>query len=58
MFVVRDGKAHRTPVTLGLDDGKLVEVRSGLEAESLVAIQARVLTDGASVKTPAGEAKR
>jgi RND family efflux transporter MFP subunit len=52
VFVVSDGKAKRTPVTLGLDDGKFVEVRGGLEPDSLIAVAARGLTDGAPVKAP------
>ena len=31
-FVVRDGKARRTPITIGDDDGSMVEVLSGLES--------------------------
>jgi membrane fusion protein (multidrug efflux system) len=30
VFLVRDGKALRTPITLGNDDGSSVEVLSGL----------------------------
>jgi RND family efflux transporter MFP subunit len=56
VFVVRDGKAVKTAVAPGLDDGKLVEIRSGLEADAPVASQARGLTDGALVKSP--EAKK
>ncbi len=56
VFVVRDGKAKRTVVATGLDDGKYVEVKSGLEPDVSVAVQARGLTDGALVKPP--EAKK
>jgi RND family efflux transporter MFP subunit len=34
--VVRDGKAHLVPITMGRDDGKTVEVATGLQASDLV----------------------
>ena len=50
-FVVRDGKVHRTAVTIGLDSGDECEVRSGLQAGDIVVIDpADGLQDGDSVK--------
>jgi RND family efflux transporter MFP subunit len=49
-YVVRDGKAHRTPVKVGHDDGRLVEVLSGLQPEDEVVVRfSGTLDDGAPV---------
>jgi HlyD family secretion protein len=62
VFVVRDGKAQRTPVTLGGDDGSSVEVLSGLGPNDEVIVRpGSTLDDGAPVKTTVsqgGEAVR
>lgn len=51
VFVVEDGKARRRPVTLGVDDGVKVEVRSGLEGDEQVVTQGKGgLADGAEVE--------
>jgi multidrug efflux pump subunit AcrA (membrane-fusion protein) len=36
VYVVRDGKAHLTPVQVGTDNGQEVEILSGLKADDLV----------------------
>jgi RNA polymerase sigma factor (sigma-70 family) len=36
VYVVRDGKAHRTPVQVGTSNGKEMEVLSGLKPDDLV----------------------
>lgn len=52
VYVVKDGKAHKTPVEVGVDDGKMAEVVSGLEPGAVVVLVGRdTLTDGAAVKT-------
>ena len=38
VFVVEEGKAHRRPIRVGKDDGRIVEVLSGLEADDAVVI--------------------
>ncbi len=49
-FVVRDGKAHRVPITIGDDDGSSVEVISGLNpADEVVIRPGSSLDDGAPV---------
>jgi HlyD family secretion protein len=53
IFVVRDGRARRTTVTLGDDDGALVEVASGLlPGDSVVVRPGGAVDDGAPVETP------
>jgi len=49
VFVVSGGRAHRTPVQLGLEDGDAVEVVSGLAESDQVASVALGLGDGAPV---------
>jgi RND family efflux transporter MFP subunit len=63
VFLVRADKAHRVPVTLGLDDGTSVEVLAGLEPSDLVVLRPpRTLADGTSVvatsAATAGAARR
>jgi RND family efflux transporter MFP subunit len=40
VWTVGDGKAKKTPVTLGLDDGTTVEIKSGLKPDAVVIRQA------------------
>jgi RND family efflux transporter MFP subunit len=50
VFVALDGKARRTPVTLGGDDGSSVEILSGLgPADDVVVRPPPALDDGADV---------
>lgn len=50
VFVVRDGKAWRTPVTLRGDDGTSVEILAGLSPDDEVVFRpAATLDDGAAV---------
>jgi HlyD family secretion protein len=62
VFIVQDGKARRTPVTLGGDDGASVEVLSGLGPDDAVVVRpGGTLDDGAAVlenQIPAGVAAR
>lgn len=52
--VVREGKVHRLKVQLGTDNGKLVEVTSGLGAEDEVVLRSSTpLEDGMQVSTQA-----
>ncbi len=72
-YVVRDGKAMRTPLKLGYDDAGWVEVREGLKAGDEVVIAGKAaLREGSAVqvigkenkdvaaaaKTPAAEANK
>jgi membrane fusion protein, multidrug efflux system len=51
VYVVRDGKAARVPVTLGYQDGALVEVREGLaEGDAVVTAGKVALRDGSAVQ--------
>ena len=51
VFVIRNGAARRTPVTLGGDDGASVEVLSGLGPNDEVIVRpGGTLNDGASVQ--------
>lgn len=51
VFVVRDGKAVRVPVTTGYVDGAFIEVREGLEPGERVVTAGKVaLRDGAAVQ--------
>jgi len=60
VFVVRGGKARRTQVTLGGDDGATVEILSGLDPiDEVVVRPGGALDDGAAVivnQVPAGVA--
>ncbi|MCC2671157.1 MAG: putative Acriflavine resistance protein acrA, partial [Armatimonadetes bacterium] len=52
VYVVTGGKAHKTPVQVGVDDGKVAEVTEGLNPGAVVVVIGRdTLVDGASVKT-------
>jgi RND family efflux transporter MFP subunit len=49
--VVREGKAHRRPIAIGLNDGTRVEILSGLEGdEAAVKANAASLADGQPVE--------
>lgn len=49
--VVRDGKAHLVPITVGHDDGSTVEVLSGLSGGEQVAVNAAgLVSEGAPVR--------
>ena len=51
VYVVRDGKAHKVEVTVGIDSGIRVEILSGLRGnEEVVEAGASTLTDGAAVR--------
>jgi HlyD family secretion protein len=57
VFVVRNGIAQRTPVTLGGDDGAFVEVLSGLGPNDEVIVRpGSTLDDGATVQTTVNQA--
>lgn len=49
VFVVREGKAHRTPVQTGQSLGELLEVRQGLKLDDTVVLDPGPLKDGAAV---------
>ncbi|MBS7455989.1 efflux RND transporter periplasmic adaptor subunit [Coralloluteibacterium stylophorae] len=52
VFVVRDGKAVRTPVEIGHSGSDYVEVRSGVEAGASVVTAGKLaIRDGAAVET-------
>lgn len=56
LFVVTDGKAHRRPVQLGLTDGAMVEIVSGISIGDHVIVDGQAgLPDGAPVKEAAGQ---
>lgn len=51
VYLVEGGKAHKTPVTVGVDDGKMAEITTGLSADSQVVLVGQdTLVDGAPVK--------
>ncbi len=55
---VADGKAVRTPVAVGLEDGTRAEIRSGLQgSESVVKTYASSLADGQVVQVIQAQAK-
>lgn len=50
VYTVAEGRAHRTPVTVGVDDGKLSEIKEGLQPGDQVVVLGRdTLVDGAAV---------
>jgi RND family efflux transporter MFP subunit len=49
VFVVRDGKAHLVPITVGSDDGVEIEVLSGLTPKDEVIVSRVSVTDGTPV---------
>jgi RND family efflux transporter MFP subunit len=51
VYTVSNGHAHRTPVTVDVDDGKKAEITAGLSPGSAVVLVGRdTLVDGAAVK--------
>jgi RND family efflux transporter MFP subunit len=46
VYVVREGKAHLTPIRIGADDGIVVEVLSGLSAADQVIVQHGTISEG------------
>ncbi len=51
VFLLKDGKAKKTPVKTGFNDGTKVEILSGLGAEdSVFVLGQRTLNDGQTVK--------
>ena len=57
VFVVRDGKAVRMPVTLGYVDGALIEVRDGLaEGDAVVTAGKVALREGSAVQVVGADA--
>jgi RND family efflux transporter MFP subunit len=50
VLAVKDGRAKRIPVRIGLDDGKSVEVLDGLDPLEPVIAQARGIVDGSPVR--------
>lgn len=52
VYVIDGGKAHKTAVEVGVDDGKVAEITSGLQPGATVVVVGRdTLVDGATVKT-------
>jgi RND family efflux transporter MFP subunit len=49
VYVVRDGRAHLTPVKVGVDDGLRVEVLAGLKPDDPVVLKPSLVGDGAPV---------
>jgi RND family efflux transporter MFP subunit len=50
VFLLRDGKAVKTPVTIGFNDGQQIEVLTGLKGdESLINLTGLTLADGQAV---------
>ena len=50
VYTVADGKAKKTPVVVGVDDGKMAEITGGLSPNSQVVLVGRdTLVDGAPV---------
>ncbi|MCA1613751.1 MAG: hypothetical protein LC800_06290 [Acidobacteria bacterium] len=51
VFVIRDGRAEQRVVQLGAAEGELVEVKTGLQANEVVATSnVEALKDGAAVR--------
>ena len=50
VYLFRDGKAVKTPVTIGFNDGQQIEILTGLQGgEALIVLTGITLTDGQSV---------
>jgi len=50
LFVIKDGKAKKTKVTLGADDGLRVEILSGITPEDEVIVNTGSVADGVPVR--------
>jgi len=56
VFVAHDGRAHRTPVRVGRDDGRVVEILSGLSPDDAVIVTySGSIEDGSRVEAPSSE---
>jgi HlyD family secretion protein len=53
VFVITHGKAKRTKVTVGADDGIRVEIRSGITADDDVIVNTGSVSDGVPVRATA-----
>jgi HlyD family secretion protein len=54
VYTVAGGKAHKTPVKVGIDDGKSAEITEGLKPGAQVVLVGRdTLVDGAAVRVQA-----
>jgi membrane fusion protein, multidrug efflux system len=54
VYVLREGKARRVAVELGLEGSERVEIRAGLSPEDRLVTDANGITEGLPIK-PAGE---
>ena len=50
VYVIRDGRAHLTTVSIGADDGLHVEILSGLSPDSQVVLNTGLVTENAAVE--------
>jgi multidrug efflux pump subunit AcrA (membrane-fusion protein) len=50
VYVIKDGKAKKTQVAVGADDGIRVEILSGITPEDEVIVNTGSVTDGAPVR--------
>ena len=56
VFKIADGKAKKTPVTLGFNDSAIVEIATGLsEGESVILVGKAAFTDGQTVQVTEGK---
>jgi hypothetical protein len=56
VFVIKNGKARRTPIKIGADDGLRVEVLSGLSPDDEVIVAPTSVTEGMPVRgVPSGQ---
>ena len=51
LFIIKDGKAKKTRVEIGADDGIRVEIVSGLSAQDEVIANAGSVTEGMPVRS-------
>ena len=63
VYVIKDGKAKKTKVTVGADDGIRVEILSGLTPQDEVIVSTGSVTEGTPVRSvrqvaAAGEPRR
>jgi multidrug efflux pump subunit AcrA (membrane-fusion protein) len=50
LFVIKDGKAKKTKVTVGADDGIRVEILSGITPDTEVIVNTGSVSDGVPVR--------